>query len=159
VSEAELERIAGAAEHLKINHNTGAYHKPVALVWALDRAMRGLPRLVAASVVRVELDPLLEELSGAESNAAWPWLKLATDLGPVWVVDGADPAGEPPAEFVAGWSRSAYLSISENPDVAHRVIDGLFDRYLNHASDTVARYLRLEDNALSEAVAQRGRDA
>ncbi len=145
MSSPELERIAAAAGSLRINHRRGKYHKPVALVWAIDRAVQGLPRLVAASAVRTHLDPLLEELTGVESNAAWPWLKLANDLGPSsWVLDGTDPSGDPPAAFVAGWSRAAYQSLVESPADARRIIESVLDMYLEDVRDLVVSALGLE---------------
>ena len=143
MSSAELERIAAAVEHLAINHQRGTYHKPIALVWAIDRASRGLPRLATAATVRVQLDPLLETLAGAASNAAWPWLELANDLGEAWRVEGADPGKDPPADFVAGWSRSAYVEIAADSDSAQQLIDAVLDRYLSDVRETVVETLRL----------------
>lgn len=140
----ELERIASAVVSLKINHRRGKYHKPLALVWAIDRAISGLPRLVEASVVRAQLDPLLEEITGAESNAAWPWLKLANDLGPAWTLAGADPAGDPPSAFVAGWSRSAYQDLVESPNSAKRIVESVLDTHLEDVRDLVVPALGLD---------------
>jgi hypothetical protein len=143
MSSTGIDQISAAADHLAINHRRGKYHKPVALVWAIDRALRGSPRLVAAAAVRSELDPLLEQLNGVKSNAAWPWLKLANDFGSAWSVDGADPSKDPPVDFVAGWSRSAYLVIKENPDRAGQLIESVLDQYLSDVRAAVVETLGL----------------
>ena len=121
MSGGELERIADLASEMSINYNTGAYHKPVALIWALDRARRGLPRLVTADAARQNLDELLDSITGSTNNASWPWLKLANDLEDLWIVQGADPAGDPPREFVAGWSRAAFAALADNPSETERL--------------------------------------
>ena len=144
MTDAELDRIAEAATSLRINFTTGRYHKPVALIWAIDRAIRGLPRLVTASTVRRHLDPVLSDLGGAESNAAWPWLKLANDMGSAWVAGGADPSKDPPAEFVAGWSRSGYLAITADPGAGREVLERVLERYLGGVRDAVLAALTLD---------------
>lgn len=138
MSSNDFEQISAAADHLAINALRGKYHKPVALVWAIDRAVRGLPRLATAASVRSHLDPLLKDLTGVDSNAAWPWLKLANDLGPAWSVDGADRSGDPPADFVAGWSRSGYLAINAGPELAAELIERVVDTYLRDVSAVVS---------------------
>ena len=138
MSSTDFEQISAAADHLAINPLRGKYHKPVALVWAIDRAVQGLPRLATAATVRLQLDPLLRELSGVDSNAAWPWLKLANDLGSAWVVDGADPSADPPRHFVAGWSRSSYLAMAEDPKAARGLIETVVDAYLGDVGERVA---------------------
>ncbi len=147
MSRSEFDRVVAAADQLVINRAGGEYHKPLALIWAIDRALRGLPRLVSASTVRFHLDPLLEELTGVDSNAAWPWLKLANDLGSAWLVDGAHPSGDPPAHFVAGWSRSTYLAIAGRPDGARQLIGTMADKYLRDVYQPVSDALGLEIGA------------
>ena len=137
MNSAELEGIADAAASLKINRYRGRYHKPIALIWAIDRAIRGMPRLATAAVARSSLDPLLEELSGVDSDAAWPWLKLANDLGSAWIVDGADPSADPPATFVAGWSREAYQALAGDPNGARQLIEFVMDTYLGDVTPAV----------------------
>ena len=149
VSSTAFDQIAAAADHLVINPVQGKYHKAVALVWAIDRAMRGLPRLATAATVRSRLDPLLKELTGVDSNAAWPWLKLANDLGSAWVVDGADTSADPPPDFVAGWSRSAYVAISGDQAAAHGLIESVIDAYLGDVAEQVADALGLTREAQS----------
>ena len=143
MSSADFDQVSAAADHLAINPIRGKYHKPLALVWAIDHAVRGLPRLATATTVRSELDPVLEELTGVESNAAWPWLKLANDLESTWSIGDADPSGDPPADFVAGWSRSGYLAIAENPELARQLIERVLDQYLNDVRETVVETLGL----------------
>jgi hypothetical protein len=143
----DFDQISAAADHLAINHRRGKYHKPVALVWAIDRAVSGLPRLATAAIVRSQLDSLPEQLTGVESNAAWPWLKLANDLGSAWRVDGADPSEDPPVDFVAGWSRSAYLAIEGNPDLAGQLIENVLDQYLSDVRNTVTESLASDEPA------------
>jgi hypothetical protein len=147
MSSTVFDQISSAADHLAINHRRGKYHKPVALVWAIDRAVRRLPRLATAATVRSHLDSLLEQLTGIESNAAWPWLKLANDLGSAWRVDGADPSEDPQVDFVAGWSRSAYLAIEGNPDLAGQLIESTLDRYLDDVRWTVVETLGLTEES------------
>jgi hypothetical protein len=143
VTSAELEGIADAVASLKINQYRGRYHKPVALIRAIDRAIYGMPRLATAAVARSNLDPLLEELSGVNSDAAWPWLKLANDLGPSWVADGANPSVDPPPSFVAGWSLAAYQALSRDRDGARQLIESVLDTYLDDVAPAVEDALGL----------------
>ncbi len=134
-------RLATAIEKLTINHNRGPYHKPVALVWALNRAKREQPRLARSTVVRAALDPLLGELTGSGSNAAWPWLKLANDLEGMWTVDGADPSQDPPPRFVAGWSRSTHEALAADSRATAGLVDLVVDRYLDKVRNEIADVL------------------
>lgn len=89
-------------------------------------------------------------LTGFESNAAWPWLKLANDLGSSWSLDGADPADDPPVTFVAGWGRDSYLAIARNSSDARRIVESVLDSYLMDVRDVVIDALVLEASSPSD---------
>jgi len=132
-----LKSLEGAIKNLKINYTSGAYHKPLVLGWMMSRVLDGEPRLVSSRACRRACDPVLTEISGASSNSAWPLLKLKNDLGLLWVVDGADPSADPPADFVAGWTLSAYQALREDPRTVRDLLGLLTGRYLQEVSSAV----------------------
>jgi len=65
-------------------------------------------------------------------------------MGSAWVVGGADPSKDPPAEFVAGWSRSGYLAITADPGAGREVLERVLERYLGDVRDAVLAALTLD---------------
>ncbi|MFJ8040415.1 hypothetical protein ACIRBX_07905 [Kitasatospora sp. NPDC096147] len=61
-------------------------HRPLLLLWAIDQALRGRPRLQHWSVIREETDALLAEY-GRSDGALYPFWVL--HLNGLWEIEGA----------------------------------------------------------------------
>lgn len=103
----------------------------------IRRAIDGRARLVSSEAAAHDVDAVLSSISWAPSQSAWPLLKLHTDLGDLWLVEGADPVGDPPERFTAGWSLSAFSSLAGRPDQSEELIEQIIEQYLADVESTV----------------------
>lgn len=129
-----IARINGIRQHRDAN-----IHKPLLLLWAVGRCLRGEERLVSYRVLQKELTELNNRLDYSRTvfRAVSPFWRLQNDR--VWTVEhsekvrftrSGDAWGKDleTHDIHGGFSEEDYLCLQNNPDVATEVVQILLNK-------------------------------
>ena len=117
-----------------------APHKPLLVLWAIGRCLRGEQRLVSYEVVDRELARLINRFGphGRPQNTHYPFWRLQNDG--IWEVDEPDlvqttSSGEPlksdlrQHHICAGFTDTDYVAFRKNPMLARRIAEELIAKH------------------------------
>ena len=126
--------------HIGMSGDVRAPHKPLLVLWALGRCLRGEQRLVSYEIVDRELARLMNRFGphGRDQNTHYPFWRLQNDG--IWEVDKphlvqTTSSGEPfktdlrQHQICAGLTDTDYVAFRKNPALARRVAEGLVAKH------------------------------
>jgi 5-methylcytosine-specific restriction enzyme A len=151
-----LDMIAKLRPYQPPDGHTAAY-QPITLLWAIGRALRGLPRTASWTQTQNELNPLLER-HGEYPRAPYPLAALYR--AGLWDLDGPRPVppahGNAPFDWFAehqpsgGLTLDVYNLVRYSGEARVAAVDAIVELYLQDADvDALFRDVALADEEIA----------